>query len=582
MSPHHPPFPPLLPGDPRTVGGYRTVGRLGSGGMGAVYAAADPSGRLVAVKLVHADLAADRDFRARFHREASLVQRVVSPCVPRFVASDTRAAQPWLATEYVPGPTLRRHVDEHGPLSGAPLHAFATGVAEALRAVHAAGVVHRDLKPGNVVLSGDGPKVLDFGIARALHETAITRTGGLFGTPGWVAPELLRGAPPGPAADVFAWGGLVAFAATGRAPFGAGSAESAALRVLEGEPDLDGVPENLLGLVRGALARDPGRRLTVPALLAGLLGPRLDAGAGHEETTALVTVVIADGWEAPPAPAVPPPPPTRPSAPPARRAGRPPGRPGRGGRPWTAVGAALAALVLVVGGSWYAGDRFGRADQAAEGDDGGDGAPASPSGELAVTVPGDNVMMVLADPSGGMGAADGFAGWTYEPPEGFAREDHAIATMNIYVTYLDTAAMEESDGLTVSGDITYLPESGGYTLRSDDITLYEVGPGLESVPEDPDDGREGYRVEGRTLAELTPSDPTAEFSFDVPGAPSSVLVAYRPDPGEAPSGEYAAVRSQGAYMCGTAWTQISTSTMDGSFDGDPCPTLDSVAGEEGL
>jgi len=581
VTSHSPPFPPLLPGDPRTVGGYRTVGRLGSGGMGAVYAAADPSGRLVAVKLVHADLAADRDFRARFHREASLVQRVVNPCVPRFVASDTRADQPWLATEYAPGPTLRQHVGEHGPLTGASLHAFATGVAEALRAVHAAGIVHRDLKPGNVILAADGPKVLDFGIARALDETAITRTGGLFGTPGWVAPELLRGAPPGPAADVFAWGGLVAFAATGRAPFGTGSAEAVALRVLEGRPDLDGVPDDVLGLVRGALARDPGRRLTVPALLAGLLGPRLDT-AGPEETTALVTVVIADGWEAPPAPTAPVPPPSRSFAPPARGVTPPSGQPGSGGRRWQVAGAALAALVLVVGGAWYAGDRFGRAGQAEGGEASPGAADGASDGELAVTVPGDNVMMVLADASGGMGVADGFAGWTYEPPEGFAREDHAIATMNIYVTYLDTAAMEESDGLTVSGEITYLPDSGGYTLRSDDITLYEVGPGLESVPDDPDDGREGYRVEGRTLAELTPANPTAEFEFDVPDAPSSVLVAYRPDPGEAPSGEYAADRSQGAYMCGTAWTQISTSTMDGSFDGDPCPAFDELTGEDGL
>ncbi|MEE2044767.1 serine/threonine-protein kinase, partial [Nocardiopsis tropica] len=323
---------PLLPGDPRTVGGYRTVGRLGSGGMGAVYAAADPSGRLIAVKLVHADLAADRDFRARFHREASLVRRVVSPCVPRFVASDTRAAQPWLATEYVPGPTLRRHVDEHGPLSGAPLHAFATGVAEALRAVHAAGIVHRDLKPGNVMLSPEGPKVLDFGIARALHETAITRTGGLFGTPGWVAPELLRGAPPGPAADVFAWGGLVAFAATGRAPFGTGNQEALIHRTRQEEPDLDGVAPELLDLVRRAMDKDPGRRPTAAQALAELTGgwsATRVRPAGRELPTLVVPDLIATEWRGVDAPGT-------------RRVRR-----FRTGRALTAVGAALLVPALL-------------------------------------------------------------------------------------------------------------------------------------------------------------------------------------------------------------------------------------------
>ncbi|MEE2036350.1 serine/threonine-protein kinase [Nocardiopsis sp. CT-R113] len=263
-GPVPPPLPegvaPLAAGEPDRVGPFRLVGRLGAGGMGVVYAALDDDDNRVAVKCVHRTFAADPDFRSRFAREVSLVRRVRAACVPRFLGADTEADLPWLASEYVPGLTLDAHVRARGALTGPHLTAFACGVAEALGAVHAEGVVHRDLKPGNVILAPDGPKVLDFGIARAVEETALTRTGGLVGTPGWIAPEQYLGQDAGPHSDMFAWAGLVAFAATGRGPFGAGGPDVMASRILSDPPELDGVPADLRGLLARALDKDPGGR----------------------------------------------------------------------------------------------------------------------------------------------------------------------------------------------------------------------------------------------------------------------------------------------------------------------------------
>ncbi|MFE1102243.1 serine/threonine protein kinase [Nocardiopsis alba] len=246
--------------DPERFGDYRVVGRIGAGGMGAVYAGVTGVGRAAAVKVVHSQFAADPEFRARFAREVGLVSRVRATCAPAFLGADTEAATPWMATEYVPGLTLRQHVNRNGPLAGGMLTAFAVGLAEALTAIHAAGVVHRDLKPGNVILSPEGPKVLDFGIARAADGTVLTATGGLHGTPGWVSPEQYEGADATGYSDMFAWGGLVALAATGRNPFGKGAVDGIIHRSRYEEPDLDGVPEHLSSLVRRSLSKDPGDR----------------------------------------------------------------------------------------------------------------------------------------------------------------------------------------------------------------------------------------------------------------------------------------------------------------------------------
>jgi hypothetical protein len=248
--------------------------------MGTVYAGLRPGagarGGYAAVKVIRAELTEDPDFHARFTREIRLLGRVRSRSVPEFLGSGQDADGPWLATEFVPGLSLSAHVRRHGPLPAHLLLGLAAGVAEALHAVHAAGIVHRDLKPGNVMLAPEGPKVLDFGIARAVDETALTRTGGLVGTPGWIAPEVLRGAPAAPPADMFAWGALVAYAATGRAPFGSGSTDSLAHRVLDQPPDLAGVPEPLLPLVTAALDPDPRRRPTAARAAHAVVAPGRD------------------------------------------------------------------------------------------------------------------------------------------------------------------------------------------------------------------------------------------------------------------------------------------------------------------
>jgi eukaryotic-like serine/threonine-protein kinase len=213
------------PGDPKRLGPYELLGRLGQGGMGVVYLGRERrGGHRAAVKAIRPELAGDPAFAARFRREVEAARRVDSPRVARVLGADPAGPRPWLATEYVDGPTLAGAVAAGGPLTGGRLAAFAAGVAEALDAIHAAGVVHRDLKPGNVLLPGGSPpevKVIDFGIAWAADAT-MTRSGLRFGTPSWMAPEQLRDQPAGAPADVFAWGLLVAFAATGRHPFGGG------------------------------------------------------------------------------------------------------------------------------------------------------------------------------------------------------------------------------------------------------------------------------------------------------------------------------------------------------------------------
>ncbi|WP_214321131.1 serine/threonine protein kinase [Nonomuraea sediminis] len=252
--------------DPRQIGPYRIVGRLGEGGMGVVFAGRDPRGERVAVKLVHTAFAGDPEFRARFAREIALLGRVRGVCTARILASDAQAARPWLAAEYVPGPTL----EEHGPLQGDGWFGLVAGMAEALVSIHAVNVVHRDIKPSNVILSPGGPKLVDFGIARALDGTSVTRSGQLIGTPGWVSPEEYRAGKAGPAADVYGWGLLAVYAATGRPPYGTGRPEVLAHRVLNDEVDTAAVPEPLRGLVGRALSKDPAARPSTDEVMAAV------------------------------------------------------------------------------------------------------------------------------------------------------------------------------------------------------------------------------------------------------------------------------------------------------------------------
>jgi eukaryotic-like serine/threonine-protein kinase len=310
---------PLAPGDPAVVGAYRLVGRLGRGGMGTVYlgqpavaAAPGVPDLRVAVKVVHPDLAADAGFRARFREEVAAARRVAPFCTARVVDADPHAAQPYLVTEYVDGVSLRQAVDERGPLDGSTLAGVALGVAAALAAIHAAGLVHRDLKPANVLLSLSGQRVIDFGIARALDSARrLTQVGTVLGTPGWMAPEQIAGGVVGPAADVFSWGSLVGYAATGRNPWaeGGGGPTALAYRVVHDAPDLAGLDGALRPLVELALRKEPAARPSARDLVLSLLGgtaapgqpvPLADpAGAATAAATQLVRLGLGGTTAAP-------------------------------------------------------------------------------------------------------------------------------------------------------------------------------------------------------------------------------------------------------------------------------------------
>ncbi|GAB3445774.1 serine/threonine-protein kinase [Actinophytocola sediminis] len=322
----------LRPGDPGRIGDYTTLSRLGNGAMGTVFLARSPGGRLVAVKVIRAELADDDGFRERFRQEVAAMRAVGGFWTAAVVDADPDAAVPWLATEYVAGPTLKDAVATHGPLSPAQARALAAGLAEALRVVHKTGLVHRDLKPANVLLAGDGPRVIDFGIARTLEGTGLTATGMIVGTPSFLSPEQLDGREITPASDVFALGAVLVYATTGDGPFGTGTLPALVYRVVHGEPNLDRVPAELRHLVARCLDRDPAARPTPTELLT-----ELSAG-GHAH------------WAPPPAAEV-----AQPATPPVTEVARPttPRTPTRAysatpsgegpvvfrvrGRPWAAV-----------------------------------------------------------------------------------------------------------------------------------------------------------------------------------------------------------------------------------------------------
>ena len=258
---------PLAPSDPRTIGEFRLSARLGMGGMGQVFLGYSPAGRAVAVKICHPELAADRTFVERFAREATAAQAVNGLYTAQVVAAGPYDRPPWMATAYVPGPSLSDYVQGYGPLPEPAAWRLAAGLAEALLAVHACGLVHRDLKPSNVLLAVDGPRVIDFGIASALEGAGLTTTGSVMGSPPYMSPEQAMGVPTGPASDVFALGSTLAFAAAGAPPFGDGDAAALLFRVVHLEPALNSVPERLRGVVAACLAKEPAARPTLQQLL---------------------------------------------------------------------------------------------------------------------------------------------------------------------------------------------------------------------------------------------------------------------------------------------------------------------------
>lgn len=272
---------PLAAHDPRRVGPYPLLSRLGTGGMGTVYLGRGEHGRLVAVKVIRPDLAADEEFRRRFRQEVAAARRVAPFCTAEVLDADPDAGAPYLVTEFIDGLRLDQAIARGGPLTPSTLTGLAVGVATALTAIHRAGLVHRDLKPSNVLLSLSGPRVIDFGIAQAVaHGSTAKPTSWGFGSAGWMAPEQINGHPIGPAADIFTWGILMAYAGTGRHPFGEGKDIDLAYRTVSGVPDLTGLVPPLRDLIDAALAKDPAARPTARDLLLALIERGPSGGPG--------------------------------------------------------------------------------------------------------------------------------------------------------------------------------------------------------------------------------------------------------------------------------------------------------------
>ncbi|MFE3501006.1 serine/threonine-protein kinase [Kitasatospora sp. NPDC059160] len=404
--------------DPREIGGYLLEGRLGAGGMGVVYRARSVSGRQVAVKVIRPELAADAEFRARFRQEVTAARKVSGAFTAPVLDADPDAPAPWLATLFVPGPSLGERVSGQGPLTPPEVRRLAAGLAEALQEIHRVGLIHRDLKPGNVLLAEDGPRVIDFGIARSAGETQLTSTGVAVGTPPFMAPEQFRNGTATTATDVFALGSVLAFAATGRGPFGADSSHAVGFRVVYEEPDLAGLAPELYPLIIGCLAKEAEQRPTVDGLL------RMTGEAARERTVQLRTGPVAPAPASAPAPApatvpapvvptptapnpvapasVPPPapptvPPYLPTAPSVAPSTTPAGR----SRPRKAllIGAAVAAAVIAAAGTlgyltWHSGaPETGQAGQAGQSGQTGPSAVASgvscaPAGQATIGVDG--------------------------------------------------------------------------------------------------------------------------------------------------------------------------------------------------
>ncbi|GAA3184548.1 serine/threonine-protein kinase [Nonomuraea roseoviolacea] len=264
---------PLRSTDPREIAGYVLHGRLGEGGQGTVFFGTSPAGVKVAVKLLHDGFGSGSDLRRFFERELAALQRVAPFCTARVLAADPGADPPYVVSEYVEGPSVLQAVRERGVLKGADLDRLAIATATALGAIHAAGVVHRDFKPANVLLAADGPRVIDFGIARPLDASSATVSGAV-GTPAYMAPEQLSGDPAGPPMDMFAWGCTIAFAANGRPPFGHEQLPAVIYRIMHAEPELGALGGRLREYVAACLAKDPARRPSAQQVLLGLMEDR--------------------------------------------------------------------------------------------------------------------------------------------------------------------------------------------------------------------------------------------------------------------------------------------------------------------
>ncbi|WP_046471479.1 serine/threonine-protein kinase [Allosalinactinospora lopnorensis] len=328
----------LLPSDPAAFGSYSVVGRLGKGGQGVVYLGRDGEGEEVAIKVLNAEWSEDDDLRRRFEKEVRAAQKVASFCTAAVHEANLSEDPPYVVSEYVPGQSLQEAVVTKGPRKGATLQRLAVSTATALVAIHQAGIVHRDFKPGNVLLGPDGPRVIDFGIARVTDGSA-TMTNSIMGTPSYMAPEQIEGKGVTDRVDIFAWGCVMAFASTGNAPFGADSVPAVVHRVVSAPPHLDGLPESLLPIVEACLNKDPAQRPSAQDLLMRLLGHDVPDPAASPDDVVKEGERVAEA-DVPSGPQQPPPPgPLTPSGPqtpyphPQGGMGRPMSGPQRGFAP---------------------------------------------------------------------------------------------------------------------------------------------------------------------------------------------------------------------------------------------------------
>ncbi|MEU7825748.1 protein kinase [Catellatospora sp. NPDC049133] len=319
---------PLTSHDPRSLGPYRLLGRLGKGGQGVVYLGADGSERRVAVKTINIDLQHNPRAKAQFAKEIAAARRVTPFCTAQILHAEIDTELPYVVSEYIAGPTLHKQVRDHGPLADNALYRLAVGTATALAAIHQAGIVHCDFKPDNVILGGDGPRVIDFGIARALG--AETMSGHVMGTVPYMAPERFQNVDVGPACDIFGWAATIGFASSGRGPFGHDSMATVMARVLTDPPDLDNLTGTLRELVVACLAKDQHARPTAQQVLMRLLGHEATPAApvplveALQEGSDAATSLLQVGTESPtaPAPTVTAPQPTAPASPPTVTAPR--------------------------------------------------------------------------------------------------------------------------------------------------------------------------------------------------------------------------------------------------------------------
>ncbi|MDQ0580535.1 protein kinase domain-containing protein [Streptomyces rishiriensis] len=523
---------PLNKDDPKALGGYRIVDRIGSGGMGVVYLGRSRSGREVAVKVVHAQYAEDKVFRARFRQEIDAVRKVSGAFTAPVVDADPEAVRPWMATQYVPGLALSARIRVAGPLKGAELRRLALGLAEALRDIHRAGVVHRDLKPSNVLMAQDGPRVIDFGISRATENPTLTETGHAIGTPPFMSPEQFKDARSvGPASDVFSLGALLVFAATGRGPFDADSPYLTAWRVMHEEPKVDAVAEPLRAVLTRCLAKDAADRPGLEELAGEFARALPEPAADDRETVTLRLPPEPEAGEEPESLAAPP-------------------RTGRRSRlrRWPVLAGVAGVLALALTGYLLDVGPFGRDGTSGDADSTGseaigwgplprgwqpwrtsvfgtaasgvakplEGAGTSfgtslscAMGEGALYCGGDGVLPVRVD------GTTGRLSWRADSqPSGLARERYDGAVLGVHDgVLLMTQSVLNSAGDDTTGTVLALDAATGERLWS--RTLDQTGSVDSAVVGDLLMTSDGYRVTAREVR-----DGTARWKATVPAGPT--------------------------------------------------------------